>query len=299
MNVMRTRNIFQLTMLFAGISVFSQTTTAQLTDAAANSEFVFQGYNNLFDLNNLYAKRGAPYKIRNNGTLTSRYYQAILAPESRHPKIDDKGKWFLNIFMSASADYIKTLDKGANASGYSNNPILAANFFVHLILWELALSPLSKHEMSIEQEAWAVKLHDRFQIRADFGITGRGNNEKLDGDSYKLKIYYLVLHPYLLYNHPGGNGNFFAGVGPYYGYALFGKFIDKVNGETTKTKIKFGKDQSGIKHSDFGAGIVAGYIFNRVMIQLSYHLGLSNIGFDKENKLLNRALGFSIGYVLK
>jgi len=133
-------------------------------------------------------------------------------------------------------------------------------------------------------------------------LHGRGDVQKADnGDTYKTSVYYLALPHYLLYNRRAASNDdrFFAGLGPYYGYALFGKFIDKINGETIKEKIKFGKDESGIRHGDFGIGIVAGYIFKQILLQLSYDMGLSNIGFDNDAKAFNRAFGFSIGYVLK
>jgi hypothetical protein len=148
----------------------------------------------------------------------------------------------------------------------------------------------------------AAKSKNFFQLRTGLRLHGRGDVQKADnGDTYKTYIYYLALPVYLLYNHRATNGNdkFFAGLGPYYGYGLFGKFIDKVNGETTKEKIKFGKNESGFKHGDLGLGFVAGYVYGKILFQLSYDLGLSNIGFDKDAKAFNRAFGFSVGYVLK
>lgn len=147
-----------------------------------------------------------------------------------------------------------------------------------------------------------AKPQNFLQVRTGLRLHGRGDVQKADGgDTYKTSIYYLALPLYLLYNRRATNDNdrFFAGLGPYYGYALFGKFIDKVNGETTKEKIKFGKDESGIRRGDFGLGFVAGYIYGKILLQLSYDLGLSNIGYDKDFKAFNRAYGFSIGYVLK
>lgn len=139
-----------------------------------------------------------------------------------------------------------------------------------------------------------------FNIRTGLRFNGRGEKEENEGDEYTMSIYYLTLPVYLQYNLPvKETGLFFAGLGPYYGYALFGKYVDKINGETTRESIKFGKDESGLRRGDFGLGLVAGYVYRRLLLQLSYDFGLSNINFEKDFKAYNRAFGFSVGYVLK
>ncbi len=218
-------------------------------------------------------------------------------------KDNDYSSKKVKLAFSVSADASKTKDKSAKLSGYTVKSLLALNAKLHAQM-EGVIKFLDKGTLNnpiFEPGGWAAeKAQNYLQLRGDLGVQGRGNVEKLDNDSYKLYIYYLTIQPYLLYNHrTESGGNVFAGLGPYFGYGLFGKFVEKVNGQTTKEKIKFGEDQSGLKRGDFGLGLVAGYIINNIFLQLSYDFGLSNIGFDKDNKLMNRTLGISVGYMLK
>lgn len=139
-----------------------------------------------------------------------------------------------------------------------------------------------------------------FNIRTGLRFNGRGEKQENEGDEYKMSLYYLTLPVYLQYNKlVNDNGLFFAGLGPYYGFALFGKFVDKIDGETFKENIKFGRDESGLRRGDFGLGFIAGYVYKRMLVQLSYDMGLTNINFESDFKAFNRAFGISVGYVLQ
>lgn len=274
---MRTRNTFYILMLFGAITMFSHFSMAQKGKNKTD-----KNKTNKTDKTDKTDKDGKTDKTN---------------------KDSDYNPNKVKLAFSVSADVSKTKDKNAKLGGYTIKNLLALNAKLHAQIPGVLdfLGNNNSLDNPVEPDAWAAeKPKNYFQLRGDLGIQGRGFIEKHDNDSYKTYIYYLTLQPYLLYNHQTeSGGNLFAGIGPYVGYGLFGKFVDKVNGQTTKEKIKFGEDQSGLKRGDFGLGLVAGYIINRIFLQLSYDFGLSNIGFDKDNKVSNRALGISVGYMLK
>jgi hypothetical protein len=158
---------------------------------------------------------------------------------------------------------------------------------------------VNKSENPVEEEtAPTEKSRSFFSFRTGLRFSARGDKQVADDATYQTYVYYLALPVYALYNYQFSGGVFFGGLGPYYGYGLFGKYIDKVSGVTTKEKIKFGENESGLRHGDFGIGLVAGYVYKRILFQLTYDFGLSNIYFDSTDKAFNRAFGISVGYIL-
>jgi hypothetical protein len=201
--------------------------------------------------------------------------------------------------LKTSLDLVKT--KYKNDADYYERKMLAKMDMEAIILLAPA-NPFSiggnKNEVEGEYVA-AEPAKGWWTIRTGLRFNGRGEKEENEGDSYAMSIYYLTLPIYLQYMLPvNDEGLFFAGIGPYFGYALWGKYKDKIAGETTTEKIRFGKDNDGVRRGDFGLGLVAGYEFKRIMLQLSYDYGLSNINFDKDFKVSNRAVGISVGYVI-
>ncbi|MEJ0102043.1 MAG: outer membrane beta-barrel protein [Bacteroidota bacterium] len=226
-------------------------------------------------------------------------YDSYKAVPHYKPKKYQPGDYAKLIALKASFDVAKTKYKN---DYYKRKALEKADFeAILLITPDIFPNPfdVNKNENRVEQDDAATEKPRSFlSFRTGLRLSGRGDKQVDDDATYKTYIYYLALPVYALYNYQSPGGVFFGGLGPYYGYGLFGKYIDKVNGETTKEKIKFGKDESGLRHGDFGLGLVAGYVYKRILFQFSYDFGLSNIYFDKEDKAFNRAFGISVGYIL-
>lgn len=96
----------------------------------------------------------------------------------------------------------------------------------------------------------------------------------------------------------------FANLGPYFGFALSGKFKSKVEifGETDyySEKMEIGSDEETdfIKPFDFGLGFGAGFQYSSFFLGVNYNLGLANLALFNEGgyKVNNRLLNISVGY---
>lgn len=109
------------------------------------------------------------------------------------------------------------------------------------------------------------------------------------------------------------NGGFYAGAGPYIGFAVAGK---------TKTKIEYGEDSNeesedlefgdekdkDFSQIDYGAGFELGYeFFGNLRLSASYQLGLANIlaadavdeasNHDGDWSAKNNVIGVSLTYL--
>jgi len=164
-----------------------------------------------------------------------------------------------------------------------------------------------------------LKAGFRAGVNADMGITnnihisaglfysGMGGKEKSSVEymgttvSYeaKMNLDYLQLPIYLNYMTGEAGGNrFFAGIGPYLGYAMGGKI--KVNDESQK--IEFGSgDNAEMKRFDAGFNVNAGYMLSMgLYARAFYSMGLTN-NYPKgnsDNSSKNMGFGLSIGYNL-
>ena len=109
-----------------------------------------------------------------------------------------------------------------------------------------------------------------------------------------LQVYSLEL-PILARLHCK---NLFLNAGPYAGYNLGGrlKMKDVETGQTTNTKINFGKAKSDFKNWDYGFQAGAGYNINMkksvLTLDLRYGYGMANI--SNNVKRFNRMLNISV-----
>lgn len=122
------------------------------------------------------------------------------------------------------------------------------------------------------------------QVEFDFTENlGLGVGLQLNGKGAKVKTeflgevveskatpMYLQVPVMLQYR----NNGFFAGVGPYVGFGLFGK--TKTDGADSED-LNFGNSvDDDFAPLDFGAGVEAGYEFGSLRATVSYNLGLAN-----------------------
>ena len=101
------------------------------------------------------------------------------------------------------------------------------------------------------------------------GLQLQGKGAKADGEDASINPMYLQVPVYLTYRNSG----FFAGVGPYVGFGLFGK--SKFDGESVDLNFGSGIDDD-FSSLDFGAGLELGYEFSSLRASASYSLGLAN-----------------------
>ncbi len=105
-------------------------------------------------------------------------------------------------------------------------------------------------------------------------LQGKGAKNKSDflGQTVETTVtpMYLQVPVMLQYR----NNGFFAGVGPYVGFGLFGK--NKTTGADSQD-LKFGSTiDDDFSALDFGAGVEVGYEFGSLRATASYNLGLAN-----------------------
>jgi hypothetical protein len=166
-----------------------------------------------------------------------------------------------------------------------------------LITPDIFPSPFHVGNLDVYPDSLVLPVNnDFFNIRTGLRLDARGDKEINDPYTFTSYVYYLTLPAYLMYNHYLHTGLLFGGFGPYYGYGLFGKYISDMGGQTTRQNIKFGENNSGLRHGDFGLGLVAGYGISHIFLQLSYDFGLSNIFYASVDDAHTRAIGISVGY---
>ncbi|MBK8196003.1 MAG: PorT family protein [Lewinellaceae bacterium] len=145
--------------------------------------------------------------------------------------------------------------------------------------------------------------------QAEFGLAenlGLGVGLQLSGKGFKVSddfleedLKYSVMYiqvPVLLQYR---NSGFFAGVGPYVGFAISGKA--KAGGESIS--LEFGNtEDDDLAPLDFGAGLELGYEFSNIRATASYNLGLANIVpkdiADAEDvSAKNTVIGIAVAYL--
>ena len=131
-------------------------------------------------------------------------------------------------------------------------------------------------------------------------VSGKGFKLEEDDDfSYKSNPIYLQVPVTLNYNNSG----FFAAVGPYIGFGLFGNDKLEFAGEEESEAIEFGNtEEDGYSPLDFGASLEAGYGFGAFRVTASYGLGLANIipkdvADEFDEKATHSVIGISAAYL--
>lgn len=147
---------------------------------------------------------------------------------------------------------------------------------------------------------------DAFSIQPGLLLSGKGfkYTETEDGDTYKdwLKLNYLEIPINIVYKHDIGNMIIYGAAGPYFGFAIGGKwkyeYEEDGDSDSGSTDVKFGdgENDDGIKRGDFGLNIGTGVEINSFQIGINYGLGLSNISYSEKSIVKNNVFSISACY---
>ncbi len=160
--------------------------------------------------------------------------------------------------------------------------------------------------------SYAIDVYKGFYIEPGLQYSLKGDKFKAtsggDYDILLTRLHYLdvpVNFGYQ-YNFKNKKVGVFTYVGPYFGFALGGKILEKVKISGTKDKnsdkLEFGKDN--LSRFDAGLNFGAGVEAKHLLIGFQYGLGLANL-LGKNNRetylgekvsYQNRVLSITIGY---
>lgn len=118
-----------------------------------------------------------------------------------------------------------------------------------------------------------INAHFIFQPAVNFVQKGQSANDY--GYTSSTTLNYVEIPLNFLYRAEASKG-FFAGAGPSIGIGINGKTKDG----SEKYDIKFGNDEDkdDLKRMDFGANLVAGYLFgNGLQIAANFNKSFSNL----------------------
>ncbi len=140
-------------------------------------------------------------------------------------------------------------------------------------------------------------LSDNLGLGVGLQLNGKGFKvaDDLLGEDFKYSVMYIQVPVLLQYRNSG----FFAGVGPYFGFAVSGKA--KAGGNSIS--LEFGNSENDdLAPLDYGAGFELGYEFSNIRATASYNLGLANIVpkdiADAEDvSVKNTVIGIAVAYL--
>lgn len=133
------------------------------------------------------------------------------------------------------------------------------------------------------------------QLALQTGLMLVGKGRKIGDGTFAetTSLWYLQVPVHLLYLHPLPGGKLlYGGLGPYFAYGLTGKIKDD-----TFSVDAFGENNGGLRRFDAGLGLTAGcWVTDQLTVNLTYDLGLANIGPNAFDKIRNRVLGLNVGF---
>ncbi len=129
---------------------------------------------------------------------------------------------------------------------------------------------------------------------------GKGGDLKVLNTDLTESINYIQVPINILYKlGKAGDGRFYAGLEPYLGFAIGGKY--KGGGNSEDLKIGTDDKTDDVKPLDFGAGIKVGYELPMgLYFDVAYLLGITNNlpGGNSDNKMSNRNFTIGVGYFI-
>lgn len=120
-----------------------------------------------------------------------------------------------------------------------------------------------------------------------------------------LNPFYATVPLHLKLRAGLGENNLFFYVGPYVSIGVAGKF--KANGSlfggtaSEERDIKWGDgNNDDLRRFDYGASIGGGIEISKILLGVEYSYGLANLAPDTDdgNKMQNRMVRFSVGFIL-
>jgi hypothetical protein len=146
-----------------------------------------------------------------------------------------------------------------------------------------------------------VPLSENFRFRPGLNFVQKGGKQEFDflGTQIKstLTLNYLELPLNFVYNAPAGNGKFFIGAGPVFGFGISGKNKVESGGEEQTEDINFGDAEDEVKSFEFAGNVLAGYeCASGLYFQANYNPGFSNLSNAPDSELKTTYFGLRIGY---
>ena len=133
---------------------------------------------------------------------------------------------------------------------------------------------------------------------------GRSYHEIVASTKQKttIALRYAEIPVNFLYNTNSTTGNFFVGLGPYFGLHLPSKKVAEVAGKKTSSDLIFGNTGSeNFQGIDYGANFLAGYrLTGGLFLSVNYSKGFCNIvpGSSGDNKIKNHYIGIQLGILV-
>lgn len=146
------------------------------------------------------------------------------------------------------------------------------------------------------------QLSKHISLQPGLNFVQKGARWEDEGDKYIERFNTIEVPFNVLFNSKGSNGNFFVGAGPSVSFAVGGKFIEKIDGETDKENMSFGNDEmeDDYRALDFGLNGMIGYEFKGgFFMAANYNLGLRNLtpgGDEDYGKVKTNYVGIRLGY---
>jgi len=140
-------------------------------------------------------------------------------------------------------------------------------------------------------------LSDNFSIQPVLLFATQG--AKWPDWKEKINLNYLQIPINAQYKLDLGGMKLLLQAGPYFGYAISGKYKWEEDGEKGEEKIELGgdKEKHNMKALDLGLGFGAGLQFGNIQAGLGYNLGLVNINHYDLYKTKNNGLVLTVTYL--
>ena len=146
-----------------------------------------------------------------------------------------------------------------------------------------------------------VALSENFRFRPGLNFVQKGTKEEFDFLGTQIKqtitLNYLELPLNFVYNAPTGNGKFFIGAGPVFGFGISGKTTVESGGDEQSEDINFGDAEDEVKSFEFAGNVLAGYeCASGLYFQANYNPGFSNLSNSTDSEIKTTYFGLRIGY---
>ncbi len=137
-----------------------------------------------------------------------------------------------------------------------------------------------------------------FSIRPKLFFSREGYRPILFGDKTPFRISYINMPIPVIYHSPLADKKLFFGLGPYFAYALSGKYTS--NGVTTKIVWGSNPAQDDGKRLDIGADVLVGYQLNKLLaLTGKLDWGIKDISAEPTfYKVHTRSFGITCAYLL-